>query len=166
MDPNETPRPKVPVELEEEKVTVPVGELPVTVAVQVVSDPVEPEGAWVGSGEQETDVLDEVGRVLSGRTGAGAGVAPTAGSACCGVAAEERGVTLTGEPRALTTKSATKRNACILAGRRSFTSVIGAHQLFQAVGRVRRPSPEMGGRRHPFLPMAGANDGDDVAVSG
>ena len=42
---------KLPVALEEEKVTFPVGEEPVTVAVHVVDDP-----AATGEGKQETEV--------------------------------------------------------------------------------------------------------------
>ncbi|MDG7018195.1 MAG: hypothetical protein JRN73_07580 [Nitrososphaerota archaeon] len=163
MDPNEVPRPKVPVELEEENVTVPVGELPVTVAVQVVSDPVEPDGAGVGSGVQETEVLDAL-RVTSGRTGTERGGAPAADGACCGAAADGRGAALTGEPRALTTKSATKRKACTLAGRRRFTSVIGARPP-RSVGWGRRP-PHGRARGPPFLPMARTNCVDDAAVRG
>jgi hypothetical protein len=51
---------KLPVPLEDENVTVPVGELPVTVAMHVVDEPVS-----TGEGEQETAVEEMATTVIT-----------------------------------------------------------------------------------------------------
>ena len=138
--PTLTPNAKVPVELEEVKVTVPVGEAPETVAVQVVDEPAEPDGAGVVDGRQDTEVLEAAW--VSGDTlerpeatlGAGVGLARATGE----VAGKEE---MSGD-MVLTMKSAARAKAWARAGRRMFTRVMVGSR--PAWNQKARPGPEGG----------------------
>ena len=110
------------MELEDAKVTVPVGELPETVAVQVVAEPVEPEGAGVVLGEHATVVVeaDWVSGVTEGVPGAGLGV----GAALARGAWEGEGAEETSGDIVLTMNSVARMNAHARPGRPASTFVM------------------------------------------